>query len=171
MPMLFSTIDRCPVTRAVVSRAGICASALVLMAALPLFSQAPQSVDSKPAEMLMTDQGFIAIDSPKDWMRAAGPGLAYFVPPAKGREQPTVWIYISSAPVGPHEEAKDLQAYIQSDIAVSKQGSKMASFERNNLCSFLMLIFELPFVHFRAVKRGMLWSKWFILAKVAAFLP
>ena len=76
---------------------------------------------SEPAEMLVTQEGFLAISSPRGWIRTDGPGLAYFVPPQKGKGQPPVWIYISSAPIGPTEETKDLKAYIDSAKAEFKQ--------------------------------------------------
>ena len=86
---------------------------------------AEQSTDgAQPPEMLLTEQGFLAIDSPKGWVRTTRPGLAYFVPPGSGREQPSVWIYISSALIGPNEETKDAKAYIQSDIAGFKRRLK-----------------------------------------------
>jgi hypothetical protein len=74
--------------------------------------------------MLITEQGFLAIDTPKGWVRADGPGLAYFVPQAEGNRKPSVWIYISSAPVGPNEESKDMKAYIESDVASFKERFK-----------------------------------------------
>ncbi|HYT21679.1 MAG TPA: hypothetical protein VEW05_15810, partial [Candidatus Polarisedimenticolia bacterium] len=64
------------------------------------------------------------INSPKGWVRADGPGLAYFVPPKKEKGQTPVWIYISSAPIGPNDEEKDLKSYIDSDKAAFKQRFK-----------------------------------------------
>jgi hypothetical protein len=71
-------------------------------------------------EMLATEQSFLAINKPKGWIRSEGPGLAYFI----RKSEPRVWIYISSAPIGSHEEAKDASAYIQSDIAAYKERFK-----------------------------------------------
>ncbi len=79
------------------------------------------SPDSEPHEMLITRQGFLAIDTPKGFMRSDGPGLAFFIPEASKPGKADVWIYISSAPVGPDAEDKDVNAYIQSDIASFKQ--------------------------------------------------
>jgi hypothetical protein len=94
---------------------------LLMMIVLCGSSLAEQSTDSpQPTEMLLTEQGFVAIDPPKGWVRTAGPGLAYFIPPGSRKEQPSVWIYISSALIGPNEETKNAKAYIQSDIALFK---------------------------------------------------
>jgi hypothetical protein len=70
----------------------------------------------QPPEMLLTEQGFLAINTPKGWIRSEGPGLAYFIRKQDKAEKPPVWIYVSSAPIGPHEEAKNANVYIQSDI-------------------------------------------------------
>jgi hypothetical protein len=67
--------------------------------------------------MLVTSEGFLAIETPKGWVQTEGPGLAYFVRKGENSKTANVWIYISSAPVGPDEDAKDSRAYIQSDIA------------------------------------------------------
>jgi len=90
---------------------------------VPASAQKPSDT-SEPPEMLVTEQGFLAINSPKGWVRADGPGLAYFIPKEERNGKPRVWIYISSAPVGPNEEAKDLKAYIESDIAGFKERFK-----------------------------------------------
>ena len=87
------------------------------------FAQQPTQT-SEPPEMLVTEQGFLAIDTPKGWVRADGPGLAYFVTQAERNGKPSVWIYISSAPVGPNEESKDVKAYIESDVAGFKERFK-----------------------------------------------
>jgi len=84
--------------------------------------QASQS--SELPEMLVTDQGFLAIDTPRGWVRADGPGLAYFVLKADRKGKPSVWIYISSAPIGPNEESKEMKAYIESDVASFKERFK-----------------------------------------------
>jgi len=46
---------------------------------------------SEPAEMLITSK--VSWLSPKGWERIEGPGLAFFVPPARDKEPPLVWIY------------------------------------------------------------------------------
>ena len=83
---------------------------------------APDS--SAPHEMIVTRQGFLAIDTPKGWVQSEGPGLAFFVPKGTDAQHAEIVMYISSAPVGPNEEDKDMQAYIQSDIAGFKQRFK-----------------------------------------------
>jgi hypothetical protein len=80
---------------------------------------------SDPPEMLVTEQGFLAIDTPRGWVRSDGPGFAFFIPSTRSKKQTQVWIYISSAPIGPKEEAKDLKSYIESDIASFKQKFKL----------------------------------------------
>ena len=67
-------------------------------------------------ELLLTQEGFLAIDSPKGWIRADGPGLAFFVHKNADPKAAVVWIYISSAQIGPGEEVKTLADYIESDI-------------------------------------------------------
>ena len=76
--------------------------------------------------MLMTRQGFLAIDTPKGWVQSEGPALAFFLPKGVSPEKAQVSIYISSAPVGPNEEDKDADSYIQSDIAGFRQRFKSA---------------------------------------------
>jgi hypothetical protein len=74
--------------------------------------------------MLLTQQGMLAIDSPNGWVRADGPGLAYFVPKAGTTAANNVFIYISSAPIGPTEDTKNLKEYVESDIAGFKHRFK-----------------------------------------------
>jgi hypothetical protein len=108
--------------RAIVFASGLLLSMLAFLN-VPASAQKP-SATSEPPEMLVTEQGFLAINTPKGWVRADGPGLAYFVLQAERNGKPSVWIYISSALVGPNEEAKDLKAYIESDIAGFKERFK-----------------------------------------------
>ena len=109
-------------TRARLFASGLLLSLLAFSNA-PAFAQKPTDT-SEPPEMLVTEQGFLAINTPKGWVRADGPGLAYFVPQAEHNGKPSVWIYISSAPVGPNEESKDVKAYIDSDVAGFKERFK-----------------------------------------------
>ncbi len=74
--------------------------------------------------MLVTDEGFLAINTPNGWIRTRGPGLAFFVHEGDTDQTAKVWIYISSAPIGPKEETKNLEEYIESDIAGFKQHFK-----------------------------------------------
>lgn len=68
-------------------------------------------------EMLVTAEGFLAIDSPKDWIRVDAPTLAFFVPAGTTQQTAPVWIYISSAPIGSEGNPKNVQEYIAGDIA------------------------------------------------------
>ena len=66
--------------------------------------------------MIATEEGFVAIDTPKHWVRTEGPGLAFFVHEGENRETASSWIYMNSSPIGPNEDAKNLKAVIQSDV-------------------------------------------------------
>jgi len=105
---------------------------------------------SEPAEMLVTEQGFLAINSPKGWVRTDGPGLAYFVPPQKEKGQSLVWIYISSAPIGPNEEAKDLKSYIDSDKAAFKQRFRNGVVQEEIPLSLPLAKLQAPVLTFRS---------------------
>jgi hypothetical protein len=96
---------------------GVAGAVLALLALGPCMAQKPSADTSAPHEMLVTTQGFIAIDTPKGWVHSEGPGLAFFLPEGVCPQKAEVWIYISGAPVGPKEEDKDANSYIQSDTA------------------------------------------------------
>jgi len=89
-------------------------------------AQKPSDTSSEIHEMLVTQAGFLAFDTPQGWERSEGPGLAFFLPKGLAREKSDVWIYINGAPVGPNAEDKDMDSYIQSDIAGFKQRFKNA---------------------------------------------
>ncbi|MGD0546979.1 MAG: hypothetical protein ABR991_04040, partial [Terracidiphilus sp.] len=82
---------------------------------------------SEPRQMIVTTQGLLTIDTPKGWVQSDGPGLAFFLPDGMTAEKADVWIYISSAPVGPNEENKDIDSYIQSDIKSFQRRFKHAT--------------------------------------------
>lgn len=105
---------------------------------------------SEPAEMLVTQQGFLAINSPKGWVRTDGPGLAYFVPPKMEKGQTLVWIYISSAPIGPNEEEKDLKSYIDSAKAALKQRFKNGVVQEETPLSLSRAKLHAPVLTFRS---------------------
>jgi hypothetical protein len=88
-----------------------------------LLAQKPPDSSDLP-EMIATEQGFLAINTPRGWERSDGPGLAFFVPKTKSKEPSPVWIYIGSAPIGPSEGAKDLKSYVESDITEFKKTFK-----------------------------------------------
>jgi hypothetical protein len=87
---------------------------------------------SEPHQMILTKDGFVAIDVPKGWVQTEGPGLAFFLPEGVEAENAEAWIYISSAPVGPNEEDKNLNSYIQSDISGYKQRFKNATVHKED---------------------------------------
>src|ERR1700738_3919600 len=123
----------------------------VCLTAVPLAQESAKS--SEPAEMQMTAEGFLAINSPLGWVRADGPGLAYFVPPQENRGQPLVWIYISGARIGPKEEAKDLKSYIDSDKAGFKRRFKNEIVKEKTPLSLPQVKQQAPVVTFRSGQR------------------
>jgi hypothetical protein len=84
-------------------------------------AQKPDANPEKPHEMLMTQAGLIAMDTPEGWEQADGPGMAFFLPKGADSSKPAVWIYLSGIPVGPNESAKDTASAIQSDISEFKK--------------------------------------------------
>jgi hypothetical protein len=104
---------------------------LAFVSSIPGLAQTPSAQSQDFHEMLVTAGGFIAIDTPKGWVRGEGPGLAYFVHKGDSRGTALVWIYISSAPVGPEEEAKNVSDYIATDIAGFKQHFKSGSVSKD----------------------------------------
>lgn len=99
-------------------------AAMTLGIVCPILAQNPSPDASAPHQMIVTRQGFIAIDNPKGWVQSDGPGLAFFLPKGVTADKADVWIYISSCPVGPNEEDKNMDSFIQSDIAGFKQRFK-----------------------------------------------
>jgi hypothetical protein len=86
--------------------------------------KAPAARSEDIPEMLVTPEGFLAIDSPKNWVREEASVLAFFVPQGTNKQSAPVWIYVSSAPIGSKDDPKDLQEYIAMDIAGFKQQFK-----------------------------------------------
>jgi hypothetical protein len=80
-------------------------------------TQAASSDDKDVHGMLFTDAGLLAFDTPKDWERDDGPGFASFVPRGSDARTSDTMIYISGAPIGPHQENKTLGDYVQSDVS------------------------------------------------------
>jgi|ERR1700675_1439175 len=83
----------------------------------PKTTQAASSDAKDVHEMLFTDAGLLAFDTPKDWERSDGPGFASFVPKGSDARTSATMIYISGAPIGPHQEDKTLGDYVQSDVS------------------------------------------------------
>lgn len=83
----------------------------------PKTNQAASSDSKDVHEMFFTNAGLLAFDTPKDWERTEGPGLASFVPKGSDARTSAAMIYISGAPIGPHQEDKTLSDYVQSDVS------------------------------------------------------
>ncbi len=101
-------------------------SSLALVAAIlpgSVFCSAQNSTANpdEPRGMIATEAGFVALDTPKGWVQAEGPGLAFFLPEGADPGKAEASIYLSASPIGPREEDKDLKSAIQSDIAGFKQ--------------------------------------------------
>lgn len=103
-------------------------------------------------EMIVTAQGFIAIDTPKGWERKEGPGLAFFLRKGDNAETARVWIYISSAPIGPDQEDKDAESYIDSDIAGFKNGFPKGSVEPEDSIELPQSKARVPVYTFRSAE-------------------
>jgi hypothetical protein len=96
-----------------------------ILAALPLsarilspeWNQEKNQKPEEPAEMQMVEGGFLILNTPKGWNRVEGAGLALFVKKGLNAADADVWIYVSGAPIGEGESAKDRKEYIQTDIA------------------------------------------------------
>jgi|SRR5215469_1216659 len=80
-------------------------------------TQTPSTDGKDVHEMLFTEAGLLAFDTPKDWERSEGPGLACFVPNGSDVTTSTALIYISGAPIGSDQQDKTLNDYIRSDIS------------------------------------------------------
>ena len=90
----------------------------LILSFLPSLAQKESSGGDadKVHEIIMTDSGLLAIDTPQGFERADGPGLAFFVPHQKARRKSGVVIYVSGIPIGPREDSKDFTAAVQADI-------------------------------------------------------
>ena len=119
---------------------------LILCASLPA-QQKPN--DSTPPEIISTEDGLVALTTPKGWVRADGPGAAYFVPEAS-TQNPPVCIYLSSASIGAKEEVKDMDAYIESDITNFKRRYKNAVVQREQPLALSLMKLQAPIVTFRS---------------------
>jgi len=81
-------------------------------------------------EMIATEAGLIAMDTPKGWQRTNGPGLAFFVREKDPSGGAPVFMYISSTPFGPKEDAKTVEEVISSDISGFKERFKNGSVQK-----------------------------------------
>jgi hypothetical protein len=109
---------------AISTKCGAAAFVLLSLLPTPTLAQKPPTPSAEPSEMIATSGGLLAIQTPDGWVRTEGPGLAFFIRRGETLETSQARIYISSEPIGPHEDAKDLQAYIKSDVAGFKERFK-----------------------------------------------
>jgi len=117
--------------------------------------RAQQKPDSSaPPEIIATDDGLLALTTPKGWVRADGPGAAYFVPTDSTQNPPPVCIYISSASIGPKEQAKDIDAYIESDISNFKRQYKNAIVHREQPIPLPQMKLQASVVTFRSGEKN-----------------
>ena len=111
---------------------------ILLTACLIVQASSQPKQTKEPSEMLVTEGGLLAIDTPRHWTRVNGPGLAFFVREGDRLENAAVVIYISSAPIGPAEDSKNLEEYIASDLVGFKKQYKKGSAQKEKS-------FHLPF--------------------------
>jgi hypothetical protein len=90
---------------------------LVFIVVIGASAQQQPAQNSETREIQITNQGFLVIDTPKGWERKEGPGLAFFVKKGTKPENADAWIYLSKCSIGPHEEVKSADEYIQSDVS------------------------------------------------------
>lgn len=91
-----------------------CFVAFVFIAVGAVAQQSSQK--SEPPEIQLTEQGLLVLNTPKGWERQRGPGLLFLTKKGAPLEKADVWIYVSGAPIGPNEEAKSRNEYIESDV-------------------------------------------------------
>jgi len=68
-----------------------------------------------------TKDGVIQMTIPKGWSRVGGPGLAFFLRNGMDSNTANAWIYISSAPIGPNEEYRNFNSYVDYDVTTFRQ--------------------------------------------------
>src|SRR5262249_48261525 len=85
----------------------------------------------EPREMRAAEEGLIAIDIPKGWVRSEGPGLAFFLREKDDQRTAPACMYLSSAPIGPDEDAKTFDDFVESDISSFKRRFKSGSVEKD----------------------------------------
>ena len=96
-------------------------AAAMLLLPVVCTAQNPDGNSNEPRGMIATAAGFVALDTPKGWVQADGPGLAFFLPEGVDSRNAEVWMYLIATPIGPKEDDKDIHSAIQSDIAGFKQ--------------------------------------------------
>lgn len=93
----------------------LCFVAFIFVAIGTVAQQSRQK--SEPPEIQLTEQGLLVLSTPKGWERQQGPGLLFLVKKGAQREKADVWIYVSGTPIGPNEEAKSRDEFMESDVA------------------------------------------------------
>jgi len=79
--------------------------------------------------MQLTAQGLLAINTPKGWERAQGPGLLFFLRKNDKQETAPVWIYVNTFDCpskSKSEHQSDFQACVASDVAGFRDRFKQA---------------------------------------------
>lgn len=101
-------------------------------------------------EMLFTEAGLLAFDTPKDWERSDGPGFACFVPKGSDVATSPAIIYISGAVIGPDQQDKTLNDYVRSDISGFKSRFKKGEVHREQPMFLPVTKMEVPVYTFRS---------------------
>ena len=116
----------------------------------PKTSQVASSDAGDLHEMLFTDAGLLAFDTPKDWERSDGPGLACFVPRGSDARTSVAIIYISGALIGPDQKDKTLIDYVQSDISGFKSRFQQGDVHKEQAILLPVSKVEVPVYTFKS---------------------
>jgi hypothetical protein len=103
------------------------------MAAVLMFAVAFSGLcaaQTSETDGIPTKEGVIPITIPKGWSRVNGPGLAFFLRNGTNSNTANAWIYISSAPIGPKEEYRDFNSYVQYDVTTYKDKYKAGTVQK-----------------------------------------
>jgi hypothetical protein len=106
--------------------------ALMVLTTAACAGQSGPTESSKTHEMILAPDAFVAIDTPKGWVRSEGPGLAYFLREGDKPRHADVWIYVDYADTGQHAKDKDMNSFINSDIAAFKRRFKNGTVQRED---------------------------------------
>jgi hypothetical protein len=77
-----------------------------------------------------TKDGVIQMTIPKGWSRVGGPGLAFFLRNGMDSNTANAWIYISSAPIGPNEEYRNFNSYVDYDVTTFRDKYKAGTVQK-----------------------------------------
>ncbi|PYX30553.1 MAG: hypothetical protein DMG80_12535 [Acidobacteria bacterium] len=100
--------------------------------------------------MLFADAGLLAFDTPTDWERSDGPGIASFVPKGSDASSSAAMIYISGAPIGSDQEVKTLSDYVQSDISGFKSRFQKGDVHKEQTILLPVSKMEVPVYTFKS---------------------